>query len=80
MFTRDKILAPGSGMKKIQSQDLGSGIRDVHVIFEILVSVFGLKILKFFFADPDPGSCQPWIRDPGWEKIVSGLNIPDPQH
>jgi hypothetical protein len=23
----------------------------------------GFKILKFF--DPDPGSCQPWIRDPG---------------
>ncbi len=42
-------------------------------MFENLVSVFWLKILKFFHAvlDPgseilstlDPGSCQPWIRD-----------------
>jgi hypothetical protein len=38
-----------------------------------------LKMLKFFDADPDTGSCQPWIRDgkksdPGWKKT-----IPDPQ-
>jgi hypothetical protein len=34
-----------------------------------------LKILKFFDADPDLGSCQPWIRDPGsgMEKIGSGI-------
>jgi hypothetical protein len=31
------------------------------LIFENLVSVFRLKILKFF--DADPGSCQSWIRD-----------------
>jgi hypothetical protein len=30
----------------------------------------------------DPGSCQPWIRDPGWKNSdpESGINIPDPQH
>jgi hypothetical protein len=37
------------------------------LIFENLVSVFWVKILKLFDADPDPGSCQPWsgygIRD-----------------
>jgi hypothetical protein len=29
-------------------------------------------ILKFFDANPDPGSCQPWIRDPGWKKSDPG--------
>jgi hypothetical protein len=42
-----------------------SRIRDDHqdFIFEDLVSVSGLKLLTFFDADPDLGSCQPWIRD-----------------
>jgi hypothetical protein len=30
---------------------------------EIRNSYFGLRILKFFDADPDPGSCKPGIRD-----------------
>jgi hypothetical protein len=39
-------------------------------IFESLVKSFGLKILKFFDADPG------WKNsDPG-----PGINIPDPQH
>ncbi len=31
---------------------------------------------------PDPGSCQPCIRDPGWKRSDPGygINIPDPQH
>jgi len=35
------------------------------VFFENLVSllVVGLKILILCYADPDPGSYQPWIRD-----------------
>jgi hypothetical protein len=44
-------------------------------ISESLETLFGLKILKFFYADPDPGSkffyvdldlesFRPWIRDP----------------
>jgi hypothetical protein len=44
----------------------GSWIRDEHPesSFENLVSVFWEKnILKFFDANPDSGSCQPWIRD-----------------
>ncbi len=38
-----------------------------------------LQILKFFVADPDPGSGAfwPWIRD---EKIRIWNNILDPQH
>jgi hypothetical protein len=26
-------------------------------------TIFSLKILKFYDADPDPGSIRPWIRD-----------------
>jgi hypothetical protein len=44
----------------------GSGMNILDLIFEKLV--FVLKVLKFFDADPDPGSFQPWIRDPGWKK------------
>jgi hypothetical protein len=44
---------------------------------------FLLKILKFFDADPDPGSGirDLVIPDPesGMEKNGSGINIPDPQ-
>jgi len=32
----------------------------------------GLKMLKFFYADPDPGYYQPWIRDPEWKKLDPG--------
>jgi hypothetical protein len=37
-------------------------------IFESLETVFWVKILKFFDADP------------GWKKFLSWINIPDPQH
>ncbi len=42
---------------------------------------FGLKILKFFDADPDPRSGILLTRDPGWKNSDpgSGINIPDPQ-
>jgi hypothetical protein len=53
-------------------------------ISESLETIFGLEMLKFFDADPVPGS---GIRDlviPGSGirdgKIGSGNNIPDPQH
>jgi hypothetical protein len=43
-------------------------IRDEHPgsYFRELGNIFGLKILKFIDADPDPGvteSSRPWIRD-----------------
>jgi hypothetical protein len=45
----------------------GSGIWDEHPrsYFRELRLIFGLKILKFFDADPDPGSgiLWSWIRD-----------------
>jgi hypothetical protein len=37
-------------------------------ISESFETIFGVKILKFFEADP------------GWKKFGSGINIPDPQH
>jgi hypothetical protein len=34
------------------------------------------KKLKFFYADPDPGSFKPWIRDPGgWKNWDPGSGI-----
>jgi hypothetical protein len=68
--------------KKTQSQHWGSRMNITDLSLENLISVFGLKILKFFDADPDLGSCQPWIQD-GTNRIRdsgSGINIPDPQH
>ncbi len=42
-------------------------------ISESLETIFWVKILKFF--DADPGSAMEKNSDPG-----SGINIPDPQH
>jgi hypothetical protein len=54
---------------------IGSGMNTPDLIFENLVSVFGLKILELFDADPNPGS---WILSTldlgfGMEKIASGI-------
>jgi hypothetical protein len=43
-------------------------------------TIFGVKILKFFDKDPDPGSGIFLNWDPGWKKFGSGINILDPQH
>jgi hypothetical protein len=39
-------------------------------------------MLKCFVADPDPGSGVFLTLDPrsGMNKLLSGINIPDPQH
>ncbi len=39
-----------------------------------------VKILKFFDKDPGSGMETVRIRDPGWKKVGSGINIPDPPH
>jgi hypothetical protein len=44
-----------------------------------------VNILKFFEADPEwkksgSGMEKIRIRNPGWEKIGSEMNIPEPQH
>ncbi len=44
-----------------------SRIRDEHpgsyFFWELSIGFLGKIYLNFFDADPDPGSCQPWIRD-----------------
>ncbi len=71
-------LDPGSGseMGKIQSRD--PGLKSQIFFSRTLHQFFGLQILKFFDADPDPWSFQPWIRDPGWKKTGSGIRDKPP--
>jgi hypothetical protein len=68
------FFTPGSGMGK--KPDPGSRIRiNSRIISKSLVQFFGLKILKFFVADPDPGSGGFMTFDPGsgMEKLGSGV-------
>jgi hypothetical protein len=54
----------------------GFGMNIPDLVFENFVSVFELKILKTFDADPDPGSGILSNLEPG----SSWINNPDPQH
>ncbi len=69
------FLTPGSGIEKIQTGDMGSGMNTPDLIFE-------LKTLQFFDADPEQGSGILSTLDlgAGMENIGSGINTPDPQH
>ncbi len=62
------FLTPGSGIwddKKIWDLDLG---KTSQIIFLRAQKQFlGLKILKFFDADPNPGSGIFLTLDPGWK-------------
>jgi hypothetical protein len=51
-------------------------------IFESLETIFGVKILKFFDAEPGSGMEKfgSGIRDGKKSVPGSGINIPDPQH
>ncbi len=51
-----EFLNPGPGWVKNHDPDLGSGMNIPDHISESLETIFGLKILKFFDVDPDPGS------------------------
>jgi hypothetical protein len=69
---------PGSGIRdgpKIKIR-IRIRIRDKHRISESLETIFWVKMLKFFEADPDLG----FFLTLGWEKFGSEINIPDPQH
>jgi hypothetical protein len=79
------LLTPGSGIRDpgwVESQhpDPGSEIRDDQPVSYFLeprnhfFGFLGVKILKFFDADPGSGMETVWIRDPG-----SGINMLDPQ-
>jgi hypothetical protein len=60
-----------------------SGIRDEHTgkhISESLETIFWVKIIKFFDADPDPGifsTLDPSIRDkhPGSATLIVGMSF-----
>jgi hypothetical protein len=53
----------------------GLGIRNEQpgLYFRGLRNNFLVKILKFFDADPDPGSGIFLALDPGWKKFGSGI-------
>jgi hypothetical protein len=77
------IWDPGSGMGESHHPDPGSGMNNPDYIFYFLKPFFaflGVKILKFFDEDPGSGMETVRIRDPGWKKVGSGINIPDPPH
>jgi hypothetical protein len=71
-------LSPGSGKGKKSGS--GSGMNNPDHISECLETIFLVKILKFFDADSGSGMEKIRIRDLGWKKFGSGINIPDPQH
>jgi hypothetical protein len=66
----------GSG---IRNPDPGSGsvMNNPDHISESLETIFWVKILKFFDADPGSGMEKIRIRD---KHAGSVINIPDPQH
>ncbi len=68
------FLTPGSGMGKNEDPQpgSGSGMNIPDHISESLETIFGVKILKFFDADPDLGSGN--LFDPEWKKLGSGIN------
>jgi hypothetical protein len=68
------FLTPGSGIRDEQPGSYFLELRNHFFCF------FRVKILKFFNEDPGSGMETVWIRDPGWKKVGSGINIPDPQH
>jgi hypothetical protein len=59
----------------------GSGMNNPDHIFESSETIFWVKILKFFDADPGPGweNFDFGIRDGKNSDPGSGINIPDPQ-
>ncbi len=65
-------LDPGSGMGESQHPDPGWTTRIIFFrALETIVLLFcGLKYLNSLMR----------IRDPGWKKVGSGINIPDPPH
>jgi hypothetical protein len=65
---RDPVpfLIPCSGIR-IRDEHPGSYFQKHRNIF------FGLKILKFFDADPGMGSGSFLTLDPGWKKFGSGI-------
>jgi hypothetical protein len=59
----------------------GSGIRHEQpgsYFLELRNHFFGVKILKFFDADPGSGMETVRVRDSGWKKVGSGIQDKHP--
>ena len=69
---------PGSGMGKKSGS--GSGMNNPDHISESLETIFGVILIKFFDADPDPGSRIFLTLDPGSGTKKFGSGIPDLHH
>jgi hypothetical protein len=67
-------------MVKNQDPGSGSGTYNLDYISESLKTIFWVKILKFFDADPGSGMEKIQIREGKNSDPGSGKNIPDPQH
>jgi hypothetical protein len=70
------ILTPGHGIQNGKKFRIRDPRRTSQLIF-----LLGLKILKFFYADPDPGSGTRNLCDPrsGMEKLTSRIRNTDNQ-
>ncbi len=67
-------LDPGTGM----GEKTGSGMNIQDHFPESLRQFLGLKILKFFHADPDPKFGILFNLDPGWKNSDPGSEIKHP--
>jgi hypothetical protein len=82
------FLTSGSGIRDGKKSASRSGLRMNYPISYFLeirnhfLLFFGLKYLNSLMRIWDPGSGMETIRirDPGWKKVGSGINIPDPPH
>jgi hypothetical protein len=61
-----------------KKSETGSGMNNQDHISESLLTIFGVKILKFFDANPGSGMEKIRIRDPGWKKFRSGIRNKHP--
>jgi hypothetical protein len=81
-------LTPGSEIRDPEWEKVSIRIRDEQpgsYFLELRNHFFaflGLKYLNSLMRIRDPGSGMETvrIRDPGWKKVGSGINIPDPPH
>jgi hypothetical protein len=63
-----------------KKSESGSGMNNPDHISESLETIFWVKILKFYDADPRWKKFGPGIRDGNDSDPGSWINISDPQH
>jgi hypothetical protein len=74
------VCLPPNSTDKMQPLDEQPGSYFSELKKPFFCFFWGVKILKFFDEDPGSGMETVRIRDPGWKKVGSGINIPDPPH